>query len=265
LRQRAGIKDINRPIGSFMFLGPTGVGKTEVARSLAEALFDHENNMIRIDMSEYMEKFSVSRLIGAPPGYVGYEEGGQLTEKVRRAPYSIILFDEIEKAHPEVFNLLLQLIDEGRLTDSQGRVIDFRNTVIIMTSNLGSEFLLNNNRVKVNELLKEKFRPEFLNRIDEIVYFRPLGREVQIKIVDKMLRLLSNRLKTQYISIEFTKAVHEYIMDQAYSLEYGARPIKRFIQKELETYLARNLISGAIDASKKFIIDCKEGDFFIQS
>ena len=265
LRQRAGIKDINRPIGSFMFLGPTGVGKTEVARSLAEALFDHENNMIRIDMSEYMEKFSVSRLIGAPPGYVGYEEGGQLTEKVRRAPYSIILFDEIEKAHPEVFNLLLQLIDEGRLTDSQGRVIDFRNTVIIMTSNLGSEFLLNNNRVKVNELLKEKFRPEFLNRIDEIVYFRPLGRDVQIKIVDKMLRLLSNRLKTQYISIEFTKAVHEYIMDQAYSLEYGARPIKRFIQKELETYLARNLISGAIDASKKFIIDCKEGDFFIQS
>jgi ATP-dependent Clp protease ATP-binding subunit ClpB len=265
LRQRAGIKDINRPIGSFMFLGPTGVGKTEVARSLAEALFDHENNMIRIDMSEYMEKFSVSRLIGAPPGYVGYEEGGQLTEKVRRAPYSIILFDEIEKAHPEVFNLLLQLIDEGRLTDSQGRVIDFRNTVIIMTSNLGSEFLLNNNRVKVNELLKEKFRPEFLNRIDEIVYFRPLGREVQIKIVDKMLRLLSNRLKTQYISIEFTKAVHEYIMDQAYSLEYGARPIKRFIQKELETYLARNLISGAIDASKKFVIDCKEGDFFIQS
>jgi ATP-dependent Clp protease ATP-binding subunit ClpB len=265
LRQRAGIKDINRPIGSFMFLGPTGVGKTEVARSLAEALFDHENNMIRIDMSEYMEKFSVSRLIGAPPGYVGYEEGGQLTEKVRRAPYSIILFDEIEKAHPEVFNLLLQLIDEGRLTDSQGRVIDFRNTVIIMTSNLGSEFLLNNNRVKVNELLKEKFRPEFLNRIDEIVYFRPLGREVQIKIVDKMLRLLSNRLQTQYISIEFTKAVHEYIMDQAYSLEYGARPIKRFIQKELETYLARNLISGAIDASKKFVIDCKEGDFFIQS
>jgi ATP-dependent Clp protease ATP-binding subunit ClpB len=265
IRQRAGIKDINRPIGSFMFLGPTGVGKTEVARSLAEALFDHENNMIRIDMSEYMEKFSVSRLIGAPPGYVGYEEGGQLTEKVRRAPYSIILFDEIEKAHPEVFNLLLQLIDEGRLTDSQGRVVDFRNTVIIMTSNLGSEFLLNNNRVKVNELLKEKFRPEFLNRIDEIVYFRPLGREVQMKIVDKMLRLLSDRLKSQYISIEFTKAVHEYVIDQAYSLEYGARPIKRFIQKELETYLARHLISGAIDASKKFVIDCKEGDFLIQS
>jgi ATP-dependent Clp protease ATP-binding subunit ClpB len=263
LRQRAGIKDVNRPIGSFMFLGPTGVGKTEVARSLAEALFDHENNMIRIDMSEYMEKFSVSRLIGAPPGYVGYEEGGQLTEKVRRAPYSIILFDEIEKAHPEVFNLLLQIIDEGRLTDSQGRVVDFRNTVIIMTSNLGSEFLLNNNRVKVNELLKEKFRPEFLNRIDEIVFFRPLGREVQVKIVEKMLRQLIERLKTQYIAVEFTKAVSEFVIDQAYSFEYGARPIKRFIQKELETFLARNLISGTLDASKKFVIDYQQGDFTI--
>jgi ATP-dependent Clp protease ATP-binding subunit ClpB len=263
LRQRAGIKDVNRPIGSFMFLGPTGVGKTEVARSLAEALFDHENNMIRIDMSEYMEKFSVSRLIGAPPGYVGYEEGGQLTEKVRSAPYSIILFDEIEKAHPEVFNLLLQIIDEGRLTDSQGRVVDFRNTVIIMTSNLGSEFLLNNNRVKVNELLKEKFRPEFLNRIDEIVFFRPLGREVQVKIVEKMLRQLIERLKTQYIAVEFTKAVSEFVIDQAYSFEYGARPIKRFIQKELETFLARNLISGTLDASKKFVIDYQQGDFTI--
>jgi ATP-dependent Clp protease ATP-binding subunit ClpB len=263
LRQRAGIKDVNRPIGSFMFLGPTGVGKTEVARSLAEALFDHESNMIRIDMSEYMEKFSVSRLIGAPPGYVGYEEGGQLTEKVRRAPYSIILFDEIEKAHPEVFNLLLQIIDEGRLTDSQGRVVDFRNTVIIMTSNLGSEFLLNNNRVKVNELLKEKFRPEFLNRIDEIVFFRPLGREVQVKIVEKMLRQLIERLKTQYIAVEFTKAVSEFVIDQAYSFEYGARPIKRFIQKELETFLARNLISGTLDASKKFVIDYQQGDFTI--
>jgi len=263
LRQRAGIKDVNRPIGSFMFLGPTGVGKTEVARSLAEALFDHENNMIRIDMSEYMEKFSVSRLIGAPPGYVGYEEGGQLTEKVRRAPYSIILFDEIEKAHPEVFNLLLQIIDEGRLTDSQGRIVDFRNTVIIMTSNLGSEFLLNNNRVKVNELLKEKFRPEFLNRIDEIVFFRPLGREVQVKIVEKMLRQLIERLKTQYIAVEFTKAVSEFVIDQAYSFEYGARPIKRFIQKELETFLARNLISGTLDASKKFVIDYQQGDFTI--
>jgi ATP-dependent Clp protease ATP-binding subunit ClpB len=210
-----------------------------------------------------MEKFSVSRLIGAPPGYVGYEEGGQLTEKVRRAPYSIILFDEIEKAHPEVFNLLLQIIDEGRLTDSQGRVVDFRNTVIIMTSNLGSEFLLNNNRVKVNELLKEKFRPEFLNRIDEIVFFRPLGREVQVKIVEKMLRQLIERLKTQYIAVEFTKAVSEFVIDQAYSFEYGARPIKRFIQKELETFLARNLISGTLDASKKFVIDYQQGDFTI--
>ena len=205
LRQRAGINDENRPIGSFMFLGPTGVGKTEVARSLAEALFDSESHIIRLDMSEYMEKFSVSRLIGAPPGYVGYEEGGQLTEQVRRNPYSIVLFDEIEKANIDVFNILLQILDDGRLTDSQGRVVDFKNTIIIMTSNLGSSYLLNNeSSEKVDELLKQTFRPEFLNRIDEIVTFKPLDKETQIKIVDKLLNLLQKRLREQYYEIKFT-------------------------------------------------------------
>ncbi len=263
IRQRAGIKDERRPIGSFLFLGPTGVGKTEVARSLAEALFDNENNIIRIDMSEYMEKFSVSRLIGAPPGYVGYEEGGQLTEKVRRAPYSIVLFDEIEKAHPEVFNLLLQMIDDGRLTDSQGRMVDFKNTIIIMTSNLGSEYLLNNDREKVNELLRMTFRPEFLNRIDEIVYFSPLGKEVQVRIVDKMLNELANRLLTQYISVSFTDALKNYIINEAYSFEYGARPIKRFIQRDIETIIARAIIAGTIDTSRKFVIDYKDEKLLI--
>jgi ATP-dependent Clp protease ATP-binding subunit ClpB len=255
LRQRAGIKDERRPIGSFMFLGPTGVGKTEVARSLAEALFDNENNIIRIDMSEYMEKFSVSRLIGAPPGYVGYEEGGQLTEKVRRAPYSIVLFDEVEKAHPEVFNLLLQVIDDGRLTDSQGRVVDFKNTIIIMTSNLGSEYLLHGEREKVNDILHATFRPEFLNRIDEIVYFKPLPHDVQLQIVSKMLSELAQRLAQQYISVDFSVNVKQHIIDTAYSFEYGARPIKRFIQRDIETLLARAIISGTIDTLRKYIID----------
>ena len=215
LRQRAGIKDSNRPIGSFMFLGPTGVGKTEVARALAESLFDSESHIIRIDMSEYMEKYSTSRLIGAPPGYVGYEEGGQLTEKVRRNPYSIVLFDEIEKAHPEVFNLLLQVLDDGRLTDSQGRVVDFRNTIIIMTSNIGSEFLLNNERDKVEALLHQTFKPEFLNRIDEIVYFSPLSKETQGKIVDKMLNNLNNRLKESYYSFEFSDGLKKWILESS--------------------------------------------------
>ncbi|HOJ45311.1 MAG TPA: AAA family ATPase [Bacilli bacterium] len=255
LRQRAGIKDERRPIGSFMFLGPTGVGKTEVARSLAEALFDNENNIIRIDMSEYMEKFSVSRLIGAPPGYIGYEEGGQLTEKVRRAPYSIVLFDEVEKAHPEVFNLLLQVIDDGRLTDSQGRVVDFKNTIIIMTSNLGSEYLLHGEREKVNDILHATFRPEFLNRIDEIVYFKPLPHDVQLQIVSKMLSELAQRLAQQYISVDFSVNVKQHIIDTAYSFEYGARPIKRFIQRDIETLLARAIISGTIDTLRKYIID----------
>ena len=217
LRQRAGIQNPNRPIGSFMFLGPTGVGKTEVARALAEALFDSENHIIRIDMSEYMEKFSTSRLIGAPPGYVGYEEGGQLTEQVRRKPYSIVLFDEIEKAHPEVFNLLLQMLDDGRLTDSQGRVVDFKNTVIIMTSNLGSEYLLNGQKDQVDILLHQTFKPEFLNRIDEIVYFNPLSKDTQAKIVAKMLGELKSRLAESYYELNFTENLKDYILENAYS------------------------------------------------
>ena len=255
LRQRAGIKDQNKPIGSFLFLGPTGVGKTEVARALAEALFDSESHMVRIDMSEYMEKYSTSRLIGAPPGYVGYEEGGQLTEKVRRNPYCIVLFDEIEKAHPEVFNLLLQILDDGRITDSQGRVIDFKNTIIIMTSNLGSGLLLDGKKEEVNELLHRTFRPEFLNRIDEIVYFNPLNKDVQYKVVEKMLNILNNRLKEIYYSFEFTDNLKKYILDSSYSYEFGARPIKRFIQNEIETVIARAIIDGTVDTKHKFKVD----------
>jgi ATP-dependent Clp protease ATP-binding subunit ClpB len=255
MRQRAGIQDAKRPIGTFMFLGPTGVGKTEVAKSLAEGLFDNDNQIIRIDMSEYMEKFSVSRLIGSPPGYVGYEEGGQLTEKVRRAPYSIILFDEIEKAHPEVFNLLLQVLDEGRLTDSQGRLIDFRNTVIIMTSNLGSEFILNNQMGSVDELLHRTFKPEFLNRIDEIIFFKPLNEDVQGMIVAKMLMQLEQQLEKQHILVSFTEAVEQDILRQAFSKEYGARPLRRYIQKELETYIAKQLIQGTILPNVPITID----------
>ena len=255
LRQRAGIKDQNKPIGSFLFLGPTGVGKTEVARALAEALFDSESHMVRIDMSEYMEKYSTSRLIGAPPGYVGYEEGGQLTEKVRRNPYCIVLFDEIEKAHPEVFNLLLQILDDGRITDSQGRVIDFKNTIIIMTSNLGSDLLLDGKKEEVNELLHRTFRPEFLNRIDEIVYFNPLNKDVQYKVVEKMLNILNNRLKENYYSFEFTDNLKKYILDSSYSYEFGARPIKRFIQSEIETVIARAIIDGTVDTKHKFKVD----------
>ncbi len=255
IRQRAGINDERRPIGSFMFLGPTGVGKTEVAKTLAEALFDSEDHIIRIDMSEYMEKFSVSRLIGAPPGYVGYEEGGQLTEKVRRNPYSIILFDEIEKAHPEVFNLLLQILDDGRLTDSQGRLIDFRNTVIIMTSNLGSEYLLNNEEKMVEELLHQTFKPEFLNRIDEIIYFKPLNKDVQLLIVSKMLNELANRLKTKYYSLSFSERIKEYVLSEAYNEKFGARPLKRFIQNNIETLLANMIIKGEINTRNKYVID----------
>ena len=255
LRQRAGIKDSNRPIGSFLFLGPTGVGKTEVARALAESLFDSESHIIRIDMSEYMEKYSTSRLIGAPPGYVGYEEGGQLTEKVRRNPYSIVLFDEIEKAHPEVFNLLLQMLDDGRLTDSQGRVVDFKNTIIIMTSNLGSEYLLNNERDKVDVLLHQTFKPEFLNRIDEIVYFSPLSKETQGKIVDKLLNNLNDRLKESYYSFEFSKALKDWILDSSFSPTFGARPIKRFIQNKVETAIANKIISQEVDTNHKYLVD----------
>ena len=259
IRQRAGIKNPNRPIGSFLFLGPTGVGKTEVSKALAESLFDNENSIIRIDMSEYMEKYSVSRPIGAPPGYVGYEEGGQLTEKVRRAPYSIVLFDEIEKANPEVFNLLLQVLDEGRLTDSQGRLVDFRNTVIIMTSNLGSEYLLKGEKDAVVGLLHKTFKPEFLNRIDEIVYFNPLGKEAQKKIVDKMLHELSDRLKEQFISIEFAPSINQYVLNGAYSEEFGARPLKRFIQDKIETFLANKIVEGTLSTEKKYLLDL-QGD-----
>ena len=256
LRQRAGINDENRPIGSFLFLGPTGVGKTEVARSLAEALFDSESHIIRIDMSEYMEKFSVSRLIGAPPGYVGYEEGGQLTEQVRRNPYSIVLFDEIEKANTDVFNILLQILDDGRLTDSQGRVVDFKNTIIIMTSNLGSSYLLNNESEElVDDLLKQTFRPEFLNRIDEIVTFKPLDKSTQVKIVDKLLSLLQNRLKEQYYHVKFTDNLKQYIIDKSFTFEYGARPIKRFIQREVETTIAKAIISGVLNSNSVFTVD----------
>lgn len=261
IRQRAGIKDQNRPIGSFMFLGPTGVGKTEVARSLAQNLFDDDHHIIRIDMSEYMERHSVSRLIGSPPGYVGYDEGGQLTEAVRRKPYSIILFDEIEKAHSEVFNILLQILDDGRLTDNQGRTVDFKNTIIIMTSNLGSEHLLKNDSESKNSvmnLVKQTFKPEFLNRIDEIILFNPLGINVQIQIVDKLLEELSSRLKEKDISITFDDVLKKYIIQNGFSMEYGARPIKRFIQKDIETFLAMRIIEGTLIPHQAYSLSLKD-------
>ena len=262
MRQRAGMQDSKRPIGSFLFLGPTGVGKTEVARTLADALFDNENQIIRIDMSEYMERFSVSRLIGSPPGYVGFEEGGQLTEKVRRNPYSIVLFDEIEKAHPEVFNLLLQMMDEGRLTDSQGRIIDFKNTVIIMTSNLGSEALLEGKKTEVEGLLQRTFKPEFLNRIDEIVYFNPLDKDVQEMIVGRMLKDVEERLALQNILVSFDESIENWVIEQAFNQEYGARPLKRFIQKEIETYLAKQYIRGTlvVGVPKKVVLSHQQLD-----
>ena len=255
LRQRAGINDSHRPIGSFLFLGPTGVGKTEVAKALAEALFDSESHIIRIDMSEYMEKYSVSRLIGAAPGYIGYEEGGQLTEPVRHNPYSIVLFDEIEKASPDVLNLLLQIMDDGRLTDAQGRLCDFKNTVIIMTSNIGSEEILSGNSQNIEKILHRSFKPEFLNRIDEIVYFNYLDKDVQLKIVDKMLNDLKGRLENEYYLVDFTDSLKEYILDQAYNKEFGARPIKRYIQHNVETVLARKIIDGTLKPKNKYTVD----------
>ena len=255
LRQRAGINDSHRPIGSFLFLGPTGVGKTEVAKALAEALFDSESHIIRIDMSEYMEKYSVSRLIGAAPGYIGYEEGGQLTEPVRYNPYSIVLFDEIEKASPDVLNLLLQIMDDGRLTDAQGRLCDFKNTVIIMTSNIGSEEILSGNSQNIEKILHRSFKPEFLNRIDEIVYFNYLDKDVQLKIVDKMLNDLKGRLENEYYVVDFTDSLKEYILDQAYNKEFGARPIKRYIQHNVETVLARKIIDGTLKPKNKYTVD----------
>ena len=274
IRSRAGIQDSRRPIGSFMFLGPTGVGKTELAKALAESLFDDEHNIIRIDMSEYMEKFSVSRLIGAPPGYVGYEEGGQLTEAVRRKPYSVILFDEIEKAHPDVFNVLLQVLDDGRITDSQGRTIDFKNTIIILTSNLGSEYILEGindkgelteeGKEKVEKLLKQSFRPEFLNRLDEIVFYKPLTQNETAKILDLLIADLNKRLETQEITIELTDNAKEYLIKNGYDPVYGARPLKRFVQKKVETLIAKEIIKQTILPKQKVIIDCKENDLIIK-
>lgn len=275
LRSRAGIQDPNRPLGSFLFMGPTGVGKTELAKTLAQCLFDDENNLVRIDMTEYMEKFSVSRLIGAPPGYVGYEEGGQLTEAVRRKPYSVVLFDEVEKAHPDVFNILLQILDDGRVTDSQGRTVDFKNTIIILTSNLGSDFILdgiNENgeiseeaRANVSTLLKGHFRPEFLNRLDEIVFYKPLTKTEIFPIIDLMLGSLQNRLKDKQITLDVTDAARTYIADNGYDPIYGARPLKRYIQSTLETMLAKKIIADEIEPYSTVKIDCVDDELTINT
>ena len=269
LRSRAGIADPNRPIGSFLFLGPTGVGKTELAKALAEALFDSEKNLVRIDMSEYMEKFSVSRLIGAPPGYVGYEEGGQLTEAVRRHPYSVVLFDEVEKAHPDVFNILLQVLDDGRITDSQGRTVDFKNTILILTSNLGSQYLLEGidaqgeisqeARDQVDQLLKRSFRPEFLNRLDEIVYYKPLTKENITSIVDLLIASLNQRLADKQLKVELTPAAKAFVIDNGYDPLYGARPLRRFLQHTVETLVSRKLIADEVLPDTTLVVDC-QGD-----
>ena len=273
LRSRAGIQSPNRPIGSFMFLGPTGVGKTELAKTLAECLFDDEKNMVRIDMTEYMEKFSVSRLIGAPPGYVGYEEGGQLTEAVRRKPYSVILFDEVEKAHPDVFNILLQVLDDGRITDSQGRTVDFKNTVIILTSNLGSNYLLEGidangeitqeARNQVEELLHHSFRPEFLNRLDEIVFYKPLTKDNITHIIDLIMKDLNKRLADKQLKCELTERAKDYIVETGYDPAFGARPLKRLVQRDIETLLARKIIAGDIDQGTTLVVDVENGKYSI--
>ena len=272
LRSRAGIQDPNRPIGSFLFLGPTGVGKTELAKALAQVLFDDERNMVRIDMTEYMEKYSVSRLIGAPPGYVGYEEGGQLTEAVRKKPYSVVLFDEIEKAHPDVFNILLQVLDDGRITDSQGRTVDFKNTIIILTSNLGSQYILegiqdgritDEAREKVEALLKTQFRPEFLNRIDEIVFYKPLMKNEIDRIVDLQIADLRRRLKEKQLDVELTDSARSYIVDAGYDPVYGARPLKRFIQSKVETLIARKILSEDLHHGSVLTVDCDGRDLFV--
>jgi len=269
-RSRAGIQDPNRPIGSFLFLGPTGVGKTELAKTLAQALFDDESNLVRIDMSEYMEKFSVSRLIGAPPGYVGYEEGGQLTEAVRRKPYSVVLFDEVEKAHPDVFNVLLQVLDDGRITDSQGRTVDFKNTILILTSNLGSEFLLGGigadgsidegARVQVEALLRRSFRPEFLNRLDEIVFYKPLTKENVTRIIDLQIAKLNERLVSQQIRVELTERAKLAIVDASYDPQYGARPLRRYVQHTVETMLSKRLLRGEILPGQTVTVDALDGE-----
>jgi len=275
LRSKAGIKDPTKPIGSFLFLGPTGVGKTELAKTLAATLFDDEQNMVRIDMSEYMEKYSVSRLIGAPPGYVGYEEGGQLTEAVRRKPYSVVLFDEIEKAHPDVFNVLLQVLDDGRITDSQGRTIDFKNTILIMTSNIGSPYLLDGIDEKgdikpeaqeqVMGDLRGHFRPEFLNRLDEIIMFKPLTKNNIGKIVDLMVKELSDRLADQELSLELTDAAKQMVVDNGYDPVYGARPLKRYLQNYVETLTAKKILSGDVHAGDTIVLDVKDGEFTVST
>ncbi len=273
IRSRAGIQDPNKPLGSFLFLGPTGVGKTELAKTLASTLFDDEKNLIRIDMTEYMEKFSVSRLIGAPPGYVGFEDGGQLTEAVRRKPYSVVLFDEVEKAHPDVFNVLLQVLDDGRITDSQGRTVDFKNTVIILTSNIGSPYILDGinedgeitmeAREQVESLLKQSFRPEFLNRLDEIVFYKPLTKSEITSIVKLLIASLKSRLKEKELYLEITKPAIDYIIDNGYDVTYGARPLKRFIQSRVETLVAKHIIKSDLKPNSVLVVDCINGELFI--
>ena len=269
IRSKAGIKDPSKPIGSFLFLGPTGVGKTELAKALAQSLFDDENNMVRIDMSEYMEKYSVSRLIGAPPGYVGYDEGGQLTEAVRRKPYSVVLFDEIEKAHPDVFNVLLQVLDDGRITDSQGRTVDFKNTILIMTSNIGANYLLEGiqddgtldescQEMTMNEL-KAHFRPEFLNRLDEIIMFKPLTKSNIHAIIDLLIADVNKRLVERELRIELTDAAKDFVVDGGYEPMYGARPLKRYLQKNVETLAARLILAGDVGRGDTIRIDVKDG------
>lgn len=275
LRSRAGLQDPNRPLGSFLFLGPTGVGKTELAKALAENLFDSEDHMVRIDMSEYMEKHSVSRLVGAPPGYVGYEEGGQLTEAVRRNPYTIILLDEIEKAHPDVFNILLQVLDDGRLTDSKGRLVDFKNTVLIMTSNIGSQVLLEGvtadgeipeaTKEQVLSLLRGHFKPEFLNRIDDTILFTPLSLEDVKGIVEKIVQHLSQRLEEQDIQLAITEDAKSWIAEKAYEPQYGARPLKRFITREVETPLAKEIIAGRVMPKTKVSIELFDDQLVFQN
>ena len=268
-RSRAGIADPNRPIGSFLFLGPTGVGKTELAKSLAECLFDDEHNLVRIDMTEYMEKFSVSRLIGAPPGYVGYDEGGQLTEAVRRKPYSVVLFDEVEKAHPDVFNILLQILDDGRITDSQGRTVDFKNTIIILTSNLGSQDLLDGiqadgsisetARNAVMGELRRSFRPEFLNRLDEIILFKPLTKENLNGIIDILMQGLKKRLADKSLKLEVTDAAKQLIIVRGFDPVYGARPLKRYLQSAAETLIAKEILRGELGAGSTLVLDAQDG------
>ena len=268
-RSRAGIQDPNRPIGSFLFLGPTGVGKTELAKALAETLFDDEKNMVRLDMSEYMEKFSVSRLIGAPPGYVGYEEGGQLTEAVRRRPYCVVLFDEVEKAHPDMFNILLQVLDDGRITDSQGRTVDFKNTILILTSNLGSQYLLEgiddegNLTEQAKEMvslqLRQQFRPEFLNRLDETVFYKPLSKDNITMIIDLQIAALNRRLESQQLHCTLTDEAKQFIIDASYDPQFGARPLRRYVQHSVETLIAKKILAGDILPGAELTVSLENG------